>query len=100
MYYVLRSTVLLLLFGIRKNCHRQQWKESYYCTCLQKGGKTDCSNYGGISLLQTTYKILSYILVSRLIPYIDEIIGDHHCGFRYKISTNDQIFSIRQILEK
>jgi hypothetical protein len=29
-----------------------------------------------------------------------EIIGEHHCGFRRNRSTNDQIFYIRQILEK
>jgi hypothetical protein len=40
------------------------------------------------------------ILVSRLGPYIDEIIGDHQCGFRHNRSTTDQIFSIHQILEK
>jgi len=43
--------------------------------------KTDCSNYRGISILPTTYKILSNILLSRLTPYAREIIGDHQCGF-------------------
>ena len=31
--------------------------------------------------MPTTYKILSNILLSRLIPYAKEIIGDHQCGF-------------------
>jgi hypothetical protein len=35
-----------------------------------------------------------------LTPYVDEIIGDHQCGFRRNRSTTDQIFCIRQILEK
>jgi hypothetical protein len=43
---------------------------------------------------------LSNILLSRLIPYADEIIGDHQCGFRRNRSTIDPIFYIRQILEK
>jgi len=47
----------------------------------KKGNKTDCANYRGISLLPAMYKILSNILLSRLIPYADEIIGDHECGF-------------------
>jgi len=50
--------------------------------------------------LPTTYKILSNILLSRLIPYAKELIGDHHCGFRRNSSTIDHIFCIRQILEK
>ncbi|KAJ4440032.1 hypothetical protein ANN_08163 [Periplaneta americana] len=32
--------------------------------------------------------------------YTDEIIGDHQCGFRRNRSTIDQIFCIRQIMEK
>jgi hypothetical protein len=35
-----------------------------------------------------------------LIPYADEIIGDHQCGFQCNRSKTDQIFYIRQILEK
>jgi hypothetical protein len=46
------------------------------------------------------YKILPNILVSRLIPYAEEITGDHPCGFRRNRSTTDHIFCIRQILEK
>jgi hypothetical protein len=44
--------------------------------------------------------MLSNILLSRLVLYIDEIIGDHQSGFRRNRSTTDQIFCIRQILEK
>jgi hypothetical protein len=66
----------------------------------KKGDKTDSSNYHGISLLSISYKILSNILLSRLSPYIDEIIGDHQCGFQRNRSTIGQIFYIHQILEK
>jgi hypothetical protein len=77
-----------------------QWKESIVVPIHKKGDKTECSNYRGMSLLSTSYKIVSNILLSTLIPYADEIIGDHQCGFRRNRSTNDQIFYIRQILEK
>ena len=53
-----------------------------------------------MSLLPTTYKILSNILLSKLTPYAEEITVDHHCGFRCNRSTADHIFCIRQILEK
>jgi hypothetical protein len=47
----------------------------------KKGVKTDCSNYRGISMPSTSHKIVSNILLSSLSPYVDEIIGDHQCGF-------------------
>jgi hypothetical protein len=85
-------------------CHKEelheQWKETIIAAVHEKADKTDCNNYRGISLLSTSYKILSNILLSWLSRYIDEIIGNHQCGFRRNRSTADQIFSIRQILEK
>jgi hypothetical protein len=78
----------------------EAWKESVTVPIYKKGDKTDCSNYPGISILSTTYKILSNSLLSRLTPYAEEIIGDHQCGFRRNKSTTDLIFSIPQILEK
>jgi len=78
----------------------EEWKGSLLAPIHKKGDKTDCYNYRGISLFPTTYKLLSNILLSRLIPYAKEIIGDHQCGFRRNRSTIDHIFCIRQILEK
>jgi hypothetical protein len=51
------------------------------------GDKTDCNNYRGISLLSTSYKILSNILLSRLSLHVVEIICQ--CGFRRNRSTTD-----------
>jgi hypothetical protein len=48
-----------------------QWKESIIVPIQKTGDKTDCSNYRGISLPSTSYKILSDILLSQLRPYID-----------------------------
>jgi hypothetical protein len=72
-----------------------QWKKSIIVPIHKKGDKTDCNNYRGISLLSTPYKILSNILLSRLSPYVDEIIRDNQCGFRRNRPTTDQIFCIR-----
>jgi hypothetical protein len=44
-----------------------QWKESIIVPIYKMGSKTDCNNYHGISLLSTSYKIVSNILLSRLI---------------------------------
>jgi hypothetical protein len=72
----------------------------YYFTNSQKVDKNECNNYRGITLLSTAYKLLSNILLVRLTPYVNEIIGDHQRGFHRNRSTPDQIFYIRQILEK
>jgi hypothetical protein len=58
-----------------------EWKELIIVPVYKKGDKTDCNNYTGISLLSTTYKILSNVLLSRLTQFEEEIIGDHQYGF-------------------
>jgi hypothetical protein len=78
----IRSEIHKLIISVwNKEKLPEGWKESIIVTVPihKKGDKTDCSNYRGISLLPTTYKILSNILLSRLIPYAEEIIGDHIC---------------------
>jgi hypothetical protein len=77
-----------------------QWKEPIVVPIPKKVDRTDCRNIRGISFLSTSYKILSNILLSRLIPYVYEITEDHQCGFQCNRSMTDQIFYIRQILEK
>jgi len=57
------------------------WKESFTVPVHKKGDKTVCSNYTGILLLSSTYKILSYVQLSRLTQHAEEIIGDFR-GFR------------------
>jgi hypothetical protein len=98
---IIRSEIHKLIISIwNKEELPEEWKESVIVPIYKKGVKTDCSNYRGISLLSTTYKILSNILLSRLTPYAEEIIGDHQRGFRRNRSTTEHILSIRQILEK
>jgi hypothetical protein len=98
-HYALSYTNLFVLHGIRRSCQRIGRKVLLY-QFIRKGDKNDFNNYRGISMLSNTYRILSNILLARLTPYVDEIIGDHQCGFRRKKPTRDRIFYIRQILEK
>jgi hypothetical protein len=46
------------------------------CPIHRKADVMTCSNYWGISLLCTTYKIFSNILFKRLVPYVDSVNGD------------------------
>ena len=70
------SEIHKLIISIwNKEALPEEWKASIIVPIYRKGNKTDCSNYRGISLLPTMYKM------SRLTPIAEEIIGDHHCGF-------------------
>jgi hypothetical protein len=93
------NKLIMLIWNKEELPHQWKESESIVIHIHKNCDKTDCSNYRGISLLSTSYKILSNILLSRLILYADELIGDHRCGFRCNTLT-DQIFYIRQILEK
>ena len=76
---IIRREIYKLIISIwKKERMPEEWKESIIVPIYKKGDKTDCNNYRGISLLPTTYKISSNILLSRLSPYTEEIIGDHH----------------------
>jgi hypothetical protein len=77
-----------------------QWKESNIVPVYKKGDKTDCINYRGISVLSTTYNILSNILLSRLSPYADEITKDHQCEFQHNRPTTDSILHSSDTGEK
>jgi hypothetical protein len=46
------------------------------CPIHKKGGVMNCSNYRGISLLFTIYKIFSNILFKRLAFYVENVISD------------------------
>jgi len=78
----------------------EQYEESIIVPINKKGDKRDCSNYRDVSLLPTTYEIVFNMLLSRLTPYAEEIIGDHQCEFQLNRPTTDHILCVRQILKK
>ena len=66
-----------------------------------KGEKSECSNYRGITLLSIAGKILARVLLNRHIPTIaQENTSESQCGFRSNRRTVDMIFVLRQIQEK
>jgi hypothetical protein len=50
-------------------------RKEFIVPIYKKDDKTDCGNYRGISLMPTTYKISSNILLSSSTPYAEEIVG-------------------------
>jgi hypothetical protein len=46
------------------------------------------------------YKIFSKVIFRKLQPIVKENVGKYQCVFITCISTSDQIFNLRQIMEK
>jgi hypothetical protein len=59
-----------------------QLKESVIIADYKTGDRNECNNYRDISLLSTSYDILSKTLLSRLSPYVNRIIGVINVGFK------------------
>ena len=76
------------------------WGEGVIIPFHKKNDRAICSNYRGICLLSVGYKILAKLLYKRLNIYCERELGDYQAGFRRGRSTIDQIFTIRQALEK
>ncbi|XP_060518457.1 uncharacterized protein LOC132697179 [Cylas formicarius] len=97
----LDTAILELLKNIWKTeALPKEWNEGTIVPIHKKGDRMACKNYRGITLLNITYKVLSNVLRGRISPYAEDNLGDYQCGFRPKRSTTDQIFTIRQLLEK
>ena len=66
-----------------------------------RGSKTDCGNYLGISLLSVAGQILAQVILNHLITNIsEENLPEVQCRFHPNRSTTDMIFSVRQVQEK
>ena len=61
-----------------------------------KGERSDCNNYRGISLLSIVGKAFARVALKKL----QSLYPEPQCGFRAKRSTADMIFSLRQLQEK
>ena len=65
-----------------------------------KGSKSDCGNYRGISLLSIAGKIFARVILNRLITVSEQNLPEAQCGFGPGKSTVDMIFAMRQLQEK
>ena len=71
-----------------------------YMSYLQKGRQVRLRELSSLTITNTAYKILSQILSRRLSPLVNRFVGSYQAGFTDGRSTTDQIFTVRQILQK
>ena len=78
----------------------EDWKEGYLEKVPKKGDLANCNNYRGITMLSVPGKILSRIILQRLIDALEEILRDQQMGFRKNRSCTDHIATLRIIAEQ
>ena len=79
----------------------EEWKKAIIVPIFKnKGSKLECGNYRGISLISVPSKVFMRVLLNRMKPKIEEGLREEQAGFRGGRSTVDQIFALRQVLEK
>lgn len=78
----------------------EDWKTQTIIPIYKKGDKTDCRNYRGITLTCTACKVYEIILEKRLREIVEEKLHETQSGFRPGYSTQDHVFTIRNLTEK
>lgn len=77
-----------------------EWTKSIFIPLHKKGSPLQCQNYRTISLIPHASKVLLRIIDRRLQKYLDRQIPAEQAGFVQGKGTREQIFNIRQIIEK
>ena len=78
----------------------QDWEDAVLVLLYKKGDRMRCDNYRGISLLSVPGKVLSLIWLEHLKEIIEPQLMEAQCGFGEGRGTTDQIWAIRQLVEK
>ena len=65
----------------------------------KKGSQSDCDNFRGISLLSVPSKVFTKVISNHLKPRVQHL-RESQCGFRKGRGCNDQIYTLRVLMEK
>ena len=76
------------------------WTKAVITPIFKNGNRKDCNKYRGISLISVVDKIFSGIVERRVRVLVEDKLDENQCGFRPLRGCQDQIFSLRQIMEK
>ena len=79
----------------------QDWKLAEVVPLYKsKGKRSECGKYRRISLLSVPGKVFASIILNRCKDALDQVLREERCGFLKSRGCTDQLFALRQILEK
>jgi len=76
------------------------WRMGAIISPPKKEDLTECSNWRGITLLSVPGKVFAGILCNRIKDAADQLLYQQQAEFRPARSCMDQIFSLKQIVDK
>ena len=76
------------------------WTKQLIVPIHKKGSQVDCDNFHGIALLSVPSKVFTKVISNRLKSRLELLLRESQCGFRKGHGCNDQIFSLRILMEK
>ena len=98
-----KTTLLLPLHVVLCQCWQegsvpQDTRDAKIITLYKnKGERSDCNNYRGISLFSVVGKVFARVILIHLQRLAEQVYPESQCGFRAGRSTADMIFSLRQL---
>lgn len=94
--------ILLKIYNMIWNIEQipNDWQKALIVPIYKKGDRYDCNNYRGITLLCVGMKIYEQILDTKIRKAIEDTLEESQSGFRKGRSTQDHIFTVKQIIEK
>jgi hypothetical protein len=78
----------------------EDWRKMIIILLHKKGSREECNNARGISLLSVPGKVFTRVILNRIFRKINQIMRENQCGFRPGRGCQDQVFTMRQIMEK
>ena len=98
---LLHSLQVLLYQCWQEGAVPQDMRDTKIITLFKnKGERSDCNNYRGISLLSVIGKVFAEVILIRLHKLAERVYPESQCGFQAGRSTIDMVFSLRQLQEK
>ena len=78
----------------------RDWRRAIVIPIYKKGCRLTCSNYRGVSLLSVAGEWFGKVLNTRLRESTERGVMEELGGFRANRSCVDQVFTLRQVMEK